>query len=215
MRLARSAFRDAGGVIPMREFSLAEFAVFVAEELGEGVEHARESALELGAKAIQHEAKRVLGTYLFDWEQLAPATQADREHQGYPANEPLLRSGEMRDSIHYTIIKPGVEAEIGSDSDIALWQELGTETGIPPRPFLSASAAYLEKPIVHMIKETVGAAVAGQTIQGEILKIAIETFQDLAHDANELLEGDDDQRHGKFFPLHVAQYRRDERRPLP
>lgn len=147
----------------MKEFTLAGFAAFVAEELGDNVEHAREEALELGAKAIQHEAKRVIGTYLFDWPQLAPATQADRERQGFPANEPLLRTGEMRDSIQYEIIEPGKEAEIGSNDDIAVYQELGTAT-IPPRSFLGASAAYLEKPIVNMIKETVGAAVAGQTI---------------------------------------------------
>ncbi len=175
----------------MREFSLLEFAKFVGAELGEGVEHAKETALELGARAIAHEAKSVIGTYKFDWEQLAPATQSDRERQGYPANEPLLREGTMRDSIRYTLINNN-EAEIGSDSDIAVWQELGTST-IPARSFLGASAAYLEKPIVHMIKKTVGAAVAGQTIAGEIAKIAVESFRDLARDAHELLEGDEDE----------------------
>jgi Bacteriophage HK97-gp10, putative tail-component len=180
----------------MREFDLASFAAFVTEELVDNVERAREEALELGAKAIAGEAKRVIGTYAYRWPQLAPATQADREHQGFPANEPLLRTGEMRDSIHYTIIKPGVEAEIGSDSDIAVWQELGTAT-IPPRPFLSASAARLEKPIRRMIRETVGAAVEGRNVTVEIIKIAAETLKDLAEDAHDFVEGDEDQHHGR------------------
>lgn len=179
----------------MREFSLLEFAKFVQAELGEGVEHAKETALELGARAIAHEAKSVIGTYKFDWEQLAPATQKERESLGYVANEPLLRDGTLRDSIHYTVIDAN-EAEIGSNDDVAVWQELGTST-IPARSFLGASAAYLEKPIVQMVKETVGAAVAGQTIQEEIIKIALETFRDLAHDAGELLEGDEDQHHDR------------------
>ena len=86
----------------MRDFTLAGFAEFCARELGPDVEHAKEEALEIGAKAIQHEAKRVIGTYSFDWPQLAPSTQADREKQGYAANEPLFRTGQMRNSIEYT-----------------------------------------------------------------------------------------------------------------
>jgi hypothetical protein len=35
----------------VREFDLASFAAFVAEELVDGVEHAREEALEVGARA--------------------------------------------------------------------------------------------------------------------------------------------------------------------
>ncbi len=178
----------------MKEFTLAGFAAFCAEELVDNVDTAREEALELGAKAIQAEAKRVIGTYDYGWPQLAPATQADREHQGFPANEPLLRTGEMRDSIHYAIITPGKEAEIGSNSDIAFYQELGTST-IPARSFLASSAARLEKPIIKMIRKTVGAAVEGRNIAGEIAKIAVEVAHDLAHDAGELLEGDDD-HHG-------------------
>jgi len=166
----------------MREFDLFGFAKFIENELGHSVEKAREEALEFGARLIEAEAKRAIGQYLYDWPQLAPATQADREHQGFPANEPLLRTGALRDSIGYTIIEKGVEAEIGSNDPIAVFQELGTTT-IPARPFLSTAAAYWEKPIVAMTREMVGAAVAGESIEGEILHIAHKAFAGLASDA--------------------------------
>jgi hypothetical protein len=180
----------------MKEFDLAGFAAFVVEELVDNVELARAEALEIGARAIRAEAKRVIGTYDYGWPQLAPATQADREKAGYAANEPLLRSGKLRDSIHVTIIEPGKLAEIGSNEDIAVYQELGTAT-IPPRPFLSTSAARIEKPIRKMIRETVGAAVEGRNVTVEIIKIAAETLKDLAEDAHEFVEGDEDQHHGR------------------
>lgn len=178
----------------MREFTLAGFAAFVTEELVDNVERAREEALELGAKAIRAEAKRVIGTYDYGWPQLAQSTQSDRQKKGYPANEPLLRDGTLRDSIHYTIIDPGKLAEIGSNDDVAVYQELGTAT-IPPRPFLSTSAARLEKPIRKMIRKTVGAAVEGRNVTVEIVKIAVETLNELAEDAHEALEGDEDHGH--------------------
>ena len=100
--------------------------------------------LEIPTEAVmaeaEIEAKKVIGTYLYGWPQLAPSTQADRVHHGYAANEPLLRTGEMRDSIeHKTTIEPyGSAGVLGSYSLIALWQEMGTSR-IPPRPFLGGA----------------------------------------------------------------------------
>lgn len=90
---------------------------------------------------VETEAKTVIGTYDFGWQQLAASTQADRAAQGYPPNEPLLRSGEMRDSIISASAPTGVGAEgLVYSSDIkAVWQEMGTSKGIPPRSFLMQS----------------------------------------------------------------------------
>ena len=177
----------------MREFTLAAFAAFCAEELSENVEHAKESALEFGARAIQHEARRVIGTYDYGWPELAPATQADREKKGYAPDEPLLRDGTLRDSIKYTVINKE-EAEIGSDSDIAVYQELGTAT-IPARSFLAGAAVHKGKAVAHAMGDLVAAAVESRNVAGEIAKLAIEVAHDLVHDANELLEGDEDEHH--------------------
>ena len=56
-------------------------------------------ALEVGAKIIQKEAKSILGHYqggaggLVGWQALADSTMNDRFKKGFPAEEPLLRTG--------------------------------------------------------------------------------------------------------------------------
>jgi HK97 gp10 family phage protein len=94
-----------------------------------------------GAEAIRRQAQNYIGTYdaVPQWPQLATSTQKERVKKGFPANEPLLRSGEMRDSIEITIARDGMSAEIGSNNDKAVWAELGTSRA-PPRPFLGPAA---------------------------------------------------------------------------
>jgi hypothetical protein len=86
-------------------------------------------------------AKEAIGTYGFGWPQLAESTQADRVAKGYAANEPLLRDGTLRESIsHQTELTfDGAEGVLGSGEKTALWAELGTSRGEPPRPALSDS----------------------------------------------------------------------------
>lgn len=127
-------------------FSLISFAGFAAE-LAVKVDEVQREALKAGAEVIEKEAKRVIGTYDYGWPQLAQSTQTERSRLGYPANEPLLREGNMRDSIEHTIIDAH-HAEIGSDSDIAVYQELGTAT-IPARSFLAGAAVHKEKEIAQ------------------------------------------------------------------
>ena len=67
------------------------------------------------------------------WAPLADSTVADRISKGFSPLEPLLRTGELRDSIETHV--EGAEATVGSASMIALYQEQGTDR-IPPRPFL-------------------------------------------------------------------------------
>lgn len=63
---------------------------------------------------------------------------------GYPPNTPLLRDGDLRDSIKHAVV--GRAVHVGSDNPVALWQELGTPGAhypIPPRSFL-ARAMFVE-----------------------------------------------------------------------
>ena len=91
-------------------------------------------------------------------------TKADRASQGYPEDEPLLRSGEMRDSIEHTVGKE--EAQIGSNNDKAVWQELGTEH-IPPRSFLGGAMAESVPDIISVSgREFVVALVGEKVFQG-------------------------------------------------
>lgn len=124
------------------EFSLVGFARFFVALHAE-IEHAKHSALEKSAKIIEEEAKRVLGTYEYGWDQLAEATQEDRLSHGFSENEPGLRTGEMKESISHQVSFGfgGLEseAEIGSNDINMLWFEQGTITQ-PPRPTLEGAA---------------------------------------------------------------------------
>jgi hypothetical protein len=62
-------------------------------------------------------------------------------------NSPLLETGEMRASIEWN--SHGLEGHVGSNSDKAVWQELGTSR-IPPRSFLVGAAVHMEEQIHKM-----------------------------------------------------------------
>lgn len=125
-----------------------------------GVRH----GLDRAAKLVEKAAKAEIGHYqpasgpFPSWAELAESTKADRVSQGYTENDPLLRSGKLRDSIGHTV--EGLEACIGSDMDIAVYQELGTKT-IPPRPFLGPALFNNEHKVVKLIGEHASGALLG------------------------------------------------------
>lgn len=110
-------------------------------------------------------AKALVGQEQDGWPPLSGATVYGFHHPragwipgklelGYGDFEsPLLRTGEMRDSIEFAIV--GLVGEVGSNDKRALWQELGTAADypIPPRPFLSKglleAAALLFEPLMR------------------------------------------------------------------
>lgn len=104
----------------------------------------------------QNLAVHYIGHEMQEWAPLSDATMEGFMHPygfwikgkrelGYTGHEsptdPLLRTGHMRDSIRAEASDS--QAVVGSDSQVAVWQELGTHnplTGdIPPRPFLALS----------------------------------------------------------------------------
>ncbi|WOJ89848.1 hypothetical protein RZS28_00595 [Methylocapsa polymorpha] len=112
-------------------------AAFVA--LAEELPHHKLAAMERACTVLEESAKGAIGTYEFGWPQLAESTQEDRARLGYPPNEPLLRTGELRDSIKHEVAS-GNEGYVGTNSPIAKYQEFGT-IKIPPRPFLGGALA--------------------------------------------------------------------------
>jgi phage gpG-like protein len=138
----------------MKELSLTEFATLLGG-LALEVEHQNHEALEKAAKLVEKGAKDVLGTYEYGWPQLAESTQKDRERQGFTANDPLLRTGELRDSIEHSADRH--EARIGSNLDIAIYQELGTSK-IPPRSFLKETMVRKIDEIQEIIGQNIVAA---------------------------------------------------------
>ena len=141
----------------MKEFtSFGAFAAHLimreaatAEMLHAGLKHV--------AREIEKTAKEEIGVYQSEvgpfpsWPALAEATVDDRIRQGYSPDEPLLRTGDLRESIKHEV--KGLEAIIGSDSPIAAYQEFGTDK-IPPRPFIGPAAFHNKKTII----ETIGLA---------------------------------------------------------
>ena len=101
-----------------------------------------ENGLGKAAQLLEEKAKETIGEYhdavgpMPAWAELADATKADRVAQGFPEDEPLLRTGELRDSIGHEV--SGNEAWIGSDSDIAEYHEFGTSR-MPPRPIFGTA----------------------------------------------------------------------------
>lgn len=117
-----------------------------------------ETSFRVIVKEIEETAKEEIGVYQpaygpFDaWVPLAESTKADRVRLGYSEDDPLLRSGELRDSIESEIV--GLAAIVGTKSEIGLWQEVGTGH-IPPRPFIGP--AYVRK--IDPLMESISRAI--------------------------------------------------------
>jgi HK97 gp10 family phage protein len=95
---------------------------------------------ELAARFARADLARAMGAALEgEAAQLADAVRARlSEPAGGAHDAPWLHTGELRDSIGHQA--DGLEAAVGSTSDVALYQELGTAR-LPPRPFLAPAAA--------------------------------------------------------------------------
>jgi hypothetical protein len=127
--------------------NILEF-ITVLSTFGLEVEHKKHESLERAAKFVEGKAKAVLGTYEYGWPQLSESTQEGREYRGYPANEPGLVTGAMRDSIEHTV--SGDTAWVGSNDKHLEYFELGTSRQ-PPRSVLAETVIRHEKEIGHMI----------------------------------------------------------------
>lgn len=162
----------------MREFgSLGAFGMYLLEAAAtEAV--ALEAGLAKAAEHVEKVAKAEFGEYqpatgsFPAWAELADATKAQRVALGYTENDPLLRSGALRDSIGHEVA--GLEAMVGSTSDVMVYQELGTEK-MPPRPVLGPAAIRSEKVIERMIGEAALLGILGlRALPAELGMSALE-----------------------------------------
>lgn len=123
--------------------SILDFVTKLAEIEAE-IELGQRSVLERAARRVQQEAKREIGHYqqaagpFPKWPKLADKTVEEKTRLGFaPPDNPLKRTGEMRDSIGYHVNDEGTEAEIGANGVVPVVQELGAPArGIPARDFL-------------------------------------------------------------------------------
>lgn len=125
------------------------------------------AAMRAGAVAVQDDAKERIGHYQAGWDTLAPSTIADKRRQGFTGplpggdggDNPLLRTGEMRDSIGCW--SSPREFIVGSTSDVMLWQEFGTTT-IPPRPVLGPAMMHTMPFAVKVLGRAVAATLRNE-----------------------------------------------------
>lgn len=135
--------------------ALAARVPLIAAELHEG--------LNVIAAHIEKTAKAEFGTYqptkgpFGAWPELAEATKDDRVRQGFPEDEPLLRTGDLRDSISRHV--EGLEAAVGSTDETMVFHEFGTSK-MPARPVLGP-AAFSSKGVIEKL---VGAAAVSGLI---------------------------------------------------
>lgn len=109
------------------------------------------------ATAAQERAQAKIGHYQQGieafpaWAPLADSTLAEKRRLGFaPPDNPLLRTGELRESIEKRVDRLAGQAQVGSNSDVMVYQELGTKT-IPPRPVLGPTGAEVMQTIEKLI----------------------------------------------------------------
>ncbi|WP_353192107.1 hypothetical protein [Pandoraea pnomenusa] len=157
----------------MKEFgSLGQFAQHLVS-LQAGVALELHRGLKRVAVAVDATARSEFGEYqpavgpFEGWSPLADSTKAERERLGYTPDDPLLRSGELRDTLGNEV--KGHEAVIGSTSDVMVYQELGTDT-IPPRPVLGPSVERNHE----LIRKVLGRALVAGLVGGAAIPAHLE-----------------------------------------
>jgi hypothetical protein len=152
--------------------------------------------IEKACQIVQRKAKAAIGREHEMWPDLAPSTIADKARHGYKTPAPLLRDGTLRDSIEYTT--HGNEGAVGSNLEIAVFQELGTSRGLPPRSFLVSSAISSADKIQRMAGAAAVAALSGHRRHTRdirellhLLHQAGHALAELGHDLTHIDDEDD------------------------
>jgi hypothetical protein len=119
------------GVAKMME--LKEFEAMLERSLAT-VTPRLEIGLDKVGQLAESIAAELPGHYQPGWAPLAESTIKDKQSKGFPVPSPLKRTGEMAASYRKEVNPFALEMVIGSPELKALWQEMGTSRGIPPRP---------------------------------------------------------------------------------
>lgn len=153
-------------------------------------------ALHIAGELVQKKAKQYIGHQQeqigslpvgYAWEELAESTKRDKERlvdSGKLALalnsdfNPLMRTGELYRSIDYTVNMNALEVIIGSTSQIAAYQEFGTNK-IPPRPFIGRAAYELAPNLAKLFGAVAISGIAGGNVIVENLARDLGYQQDI------------------------------------
>lgn len=143
------------------------------EERLAAVPVAIQSGLKAAGELVRDKAREMIGEYhpaigdLPAWAPLKEATKAERARLGFAPDEPLLRTGLLRDAIETRSVPNGVRVGVFGDNElapVAFAQELGTQH-IPPRAFVRGAGFLTEGPAAQAIGSRVRAALEGKDIE--------------------------------------------------
>lgn len=119
-------------------------------------------------------AAELIGHELPQWPALSDYTVEEKTKLGYvghvSATDPLLRTGEMRDSIEVEVEPWELTEVTGSKSLVYLWMEMGTKSNprgvpVPPRPSLAIAAIGSLEYAGEKLTETAVYALTGLPIK--------------------------------------------------
>jgi hypothetical protein len=113
--------------------SLQEFEELLVESMATVVPRLEVGLDKVGMLA-ESIAAELPGHQQPGWKPLAESTLKDKADKGFPVPSPLKRTGDMAASYRKEVDHLELEMVIGSPEKKALWQEMGTSRGIPPRP---------------------------------------------------------------------------------
>lgn len=155
----------------MKEFStlgafarhLDKLAVIVPEVVHLAADRAGELVEEAAKAEIGH-YQAAVGPFPA-WAPLADGTEADKARHGYPLGAPLLRTGELRESVSH--VTEGGHSVIGSTDPRMVYHELGTRH-IPPRPVLGPALFVNQTKISNSLAKTIHVWLAGKRPKGEV-----------------------------------------------
>jgi len=116
---------------------------------------ALEREVRLGMEEAAKKAKSFIGEQQQGWPELAASTIAEKSALGYPVPAPLLRDGDLRDSISGEAESGFREVVgiVGSTDPISVYHEVGTSR-VPPRPFLGPALMLVEPELATALAET-------------------------------------------------------------
>jgi phage gpG-like protein len=177
------------GILNLAE-AAARFAAVEAD-----LELAREPMIAAACQMVAGRSKDLIGVPKPEWPPLAASTL---ERKG-GVNTPLLETGALRDSIEWNADRN--HGYVGSNSDIAVFQELGTSRGVPPRSFLALAAQQEGPAVAKMMSKVVGAAIGGRLANGsqvgelfELARVLGHVAHEVKETASDLVESDEEQK---------------------
>jgi phage gpG-like protein len=164
----------------MQEFSLLSFVAHL-HTIDRDLHEVGPAIVARACEMVAKQAKSAIGKRHELWPALKPETIA-RKLRG---NTPLLETGELRDSIEWTA--SGLEGQVGSNNDKAVWHELGTYH-IPPRSFLASSAISMEDRIHKMAERAVIAVLEGRGLHSAEMRELLHLLGLAYHNVKEAVE---------------------------